>query len=90
MLILQLIPIQASSNLLVINADNEAPESQIIDKIKKCTKKYRIDSKNINQSGMNLIIEIYLKEGVQLVGEIKKIDGVRAVSFLYHEGEVKS
>lgn len=89
-LFLQLIPIHASPYLIVVNADDESAEEKIVKEIKAHTKKWRIDSKNLNQSGIDLIIEIYSKEGTKLVNELKKIAGVRAVSFLYYEGELKN
>lgn len=86
LVIFQLVPMNKSPYLLVINADERGVEEQILGIIKKYSPHYRIDSKNLSQSGMDMIVEIRSKYGNTLVDEIKNIHGVRFVSFLYHEG----
>ncbi len=88
--IFQHIPTAKSPYLLIVNANNSEIEEQIIYCIKKYSKTYRIDSLNINASGMDMIVEIKSKNGSELLKDIIKIQGVRGASFLYHEGELKA
>lgn len=89
-LLLQIIPINASPYLVVINAKDKGMEADILTIVKKYSPRYRIDSKNIRASGMDLIIEIRSKSGSTLVDELSVIEGVVSVSLLYHDAPVKN
>ncbi len=89
-LVLQVIPIRISPYLVVINAINKEAEGEILDIIRKYSPRYRIDSKNIRQQGMDLIIEIRIKEASRLVNELSEINSVTTVSLLYHDSPVKN
>ena len=89
-LLLQIIPINASPYLVVINAKDKGMEADILTIVKKYSPRYRIDSKNIRASGMDLIIEIRSKSGSALVDELSAIEGVASVSLLYHDAPVKN
>lgn len=89
-LLLGIIPISASPYLIVINAENKEVEQEILENIKKYSPHYRIDSKNVRQSGMDMIIEIRSKRGNVLVDELSAMDGVISASLLYHDSPVKN
>ena len=89
-LVLQIIPIRISPYLVIINAFDKEAESEILDVIGKYSPRYRIDSKNIRQQGMDLIIEIRTKEANRLVNELSEINAVSTASLLYHDSSVKS
>lgn len=89
-LLLQIIPINASPYLVIINAKDKGMESDILAIVKKYSPRYRIDSKNIRASGMDLIIEIRSKSGSGLVDELSAIENVISVSLLYHDAPVKN
>ena len=88
-IVFQLIPVTQSPYLLVINAESDAPEAEIMRIVEKFSPRYRVDSKNLGQNGMDLIVEIRSKNGPGILAEIKAVAGVRSVSFLYHAGEIK-
>lgn len=88
--VLQVIPIRISPYLVIINASNKEAESEILDIIRKYSPRYRIDSKNIRQQGMDLIIEIRTKEANRLVNELSEIKTVSTASLLYHDSSVKN
>ena len=89
-LLLQIIPINASPYLVVINTKGKETEANILATVKKYSPRYRIDSKNIRVSGMDLIIEIRCKSGNELVDELSTIEDVTSVSLLYHDAPVKN
>ena len=86
----QIIPISASPYLVIINAQSKEIEDEILETIRKYSPRYRIDSKNIRQSGMDLIVEIRSKNGSDLVNELSAIKGIIAASLLYHDSPVKN
>lgn len=88
-LILQLIPMNSSPYLLVIDAD-KAAESEIMKLVKQQSVYFRIDSQKITALGMNLIVEIRLKKDASLISSLSDIEGVQNVALLHHDGEVKA
>lgn len=89
-LLLQIIPIRTSPYLILINARNKNAESDILAVISQYSPRYKIDSKNIRQQGMELIIEIRSKKANELVDKLSEIDLVSAASLLYHDAPVKN
>lgn len=89
-LFFQIIPISASPYLVVINAKDKGVETEILSIIKRYSPRYRIDSKNLRQSGMDLIVEIRSKNSSALVDELSMVGGVSSVSLLYHDAPVKN
>ncbi len=89
-LFFQIIPISASPYLVVINAQDKTAEAEILSIIKGYSPHYRIDSKNLRQSGMDLIVEIRSKNSSALVDELSAVESVTSVSLLYHDAPVKN
>ncbi len=89
-LFLQVIPIRTSPYLVIINARDKAAESDILTVIHKYSPRYKIDSKNIGQHGMDLIVEIRSKYASKLVDELSEMELVSAASLLYHDSPVKN
>ena len=86
-LFLEMLPLRISPYLLIINADNAELEDSII-KLLKQAGRYKMRSKNITSSGMDLIYEIKVKEDKELIESITKLEGISNVSLLAHDGEV--
>lgn len=89
-LILQIIPIRTSPYLVIVNAQDKAAESDILTVIHKYSPRYKIDSKNIRQQGMDLIVEIRSRKASELVDELSEIALVTSASLLYHDSPVKN
>lgn len=89
-LILDMLPIKVSPYLLIINAESKEIEDPVIAMVKEMGGSYRLKSKNITKSGMDLILEVKTKNDKELVNRISGLDGIKTVSLLFHEGEVKS
>ena len=88
-LILQIIPSTMSPYVLVINARDKSAEEEIMSVVKQYTKGFRIDSKNITNAGMDLILEVRTRQGSELVDKVSSIEGVSSANLLYHDGVVK-
>ncbi len=89
-LLLQVIPIRTSPYLVIINAQDKSAEADILAVIRQYSPRYKIDSKNVRQSGMDLIIEIRSQKANELVDKLSEIDLVSTASLLYHDAPVKS
>lgn len=89
-LLLQVIPIKTSPYLVIVNAQDKAQEDAILNTIHKYSPRYKIDSKNIRQQGIDLIIEIRTKNTNALVNELSEIESVVNASLLYHDSPVKN
>lgn len=89
-LFLDMLPIRISPYLLIINAESKEMEDAIMDFIRQTGGAYRIKSKNITKSGMDLIIEIKTKKEKELMDQLSDMKGISSVSLLAHDGEVKA
>lgn len=89
-LFLQIIPIRTSPYLVIINAQDKSAESDILTVVHKYSPRYKIDSKNIRQQGMDMIVEIRSKNASKLVDELSEINLVSTASLLYHDSPVKN
>lgn len=88
-LILDLLPVRISPYLLIINACSKEIEDEISAVIKEVAGAYRMKSKNITASGMDLILEIRTKRDKELIDRLSGLEGITSVSLLAHDGEVK-
>lgn len=88
-LVLEMLPVRISPYLLIINADSKEVEDDITGLIKELKGTYKMQSKNLTQSGMDLILEVRTKNDKELVNRVSELKGITCVSLLAHDGEVK-
>lgn len=89
-LLLDMMPIRISPYLLIVNAEDKNLEDEIMDCVKELGGVYKLKSKNITKSGMDMILEVKIKKEKELVDKISDMEGIASVSLLAHDGEVKS
>lgn len=89
-MLLDMIPIRISPYLLIVNANDKHMEDEIVDCVKEFGGAYKLKSKNITKSGMDLILEVKVKKEKELLDKISDMEGIASVSLLAHDGEVKS
>lgn len=89
-LILDIMPIRISPYLLIINAEDKELEDAIMDVIRRDGGAYRMKSKNITKTGLDLIIEMKAKKEKELIDRLSEMKGISSVSLLAHDGEVKA
>ena len=86
---LELIPMVNEPLLLIINAQDCDVEEKVVEIVKTYAKRHLIKSRNLTQSGMDMVMELRMKDkGGELVKAIKEVKGINAVSLLMHDGEV--
>ena len=82
------LPAVRTPMLLVINASDIDIENKISGILSGYCKKYKVKSRNISRNSLDLIIELRVSDGQNLIKDISRIEGMGSVSLLDHEGEV--
>ena len=86
--VLDMLPIARAPMILVVNATNIQVEKEIAAAVATYDKHYRIKSRNMTASSLDLIIELRTANGAELIGQIVAVEGVASASLLSHDGEV--
>ena len=85
---LELTPVGRASELLLINMCDPAKEEKVRGIVEKYTKKMTVKSRNVSREGMDMILDIRVKEENELLAQLMQIEGVTNVSLMAHDGEV--
>lgn len=89
-LILDMFPVRISPYLLIINAEDKEREEDVLSILREEKSPYKLKSKNLTANGMDLILEVKVREDKRLVDRLSALPGISAVSLLAHDGEVKA
>lgn len=87
-LVLENIPASRAPMMLVVNLSNADREAQILDTVKKYSRYYKVRSRNVSGSSMDMIVEVRVKEESAFMKEICGLDAVQTASLIAHDGEV--
>lgn len=88
-LLLDMLPVRVSPYLLIVNTSSKTVEDDILSAVKEAGGSYKIKSRNLSKNGMDMILEVKTKNDRELVDRISEMPGIREVSLLAHNGEVK-
>jgi len=87
-LVLDYVPTVNAPMLLVLNATDAKLEDAVTQIVEKYAKYYRVKSRNLTKNGMDMVMELRIKDGeVEMVRAINELEGVESVSLLSHDGE---
>ena len=87
--LLDRIPVAKAANILVVNAVGEAALMNEINNIVKANSKYfKVKSRNLSDSALDVVIELWGSDDEELISNLKAIDKVHSVSIMAHDGEV--
>lgn len=89
LLVIDLFPSKTDSLLLVINTDETALDSDILDVVKSNTKFYKVRTRVCKPNSKDFLIEIKSKNDSELVSKVFSMSGVNKVTTLSHDGEVR-
>ena len=89
MFILEYVPGNRKTYLLIVNGTTELDETVVLDCIKQYGKRGRIKSRNLKKTGTDMIVEVDTKQEKELLEGLKKLAGIEQLSLLQHEGEVR-
>jgi len=86
--ILNQFPIAKAPMILVVNATKTDAEESVLKVVGEYTKHSSVKSRNMTPSSLDLVIELRVIKGNELVKQIMEIEGITSVSLLSHDGEV--
>lgn len=87
LLVLSLTPVVRAPFLLVVNGEGEELEQAVLEAVQHHTRAYRVKSRNLSRGHMDLIVEVRVKAGGDLLREVAAISSVEEASLLSHDGE---
>ena len=74
--------------ILVVSCVNERAEEQVLGRVKEAVKKYVVKSKSVSRAGIELTLEIRLKDmTTKFINEISSIDGVTNAVLVSYNGD---
>jgi uncharacterized membrane protein YhiD involved in acid resistance len=81
-------PVVNAPMILVVNATAPETEEAVLYAVSKHCRHYKVKSRNIAASRLDMVIEVRIKEEAALVREVSKIEGVASAALLSHDGQV--
>lgn len=88
MILIQLLPSVKPALLLIINASNDVSVKDLEDLISKNTTYYKIKSRNITTSELDIIAEIRTKDEQEFIKQLSEFKGITNATIMLHDGEV--
>ena len=86
--VLDMLPVAKAPMILVVNATDRNVEKSVTTAVVAFDKHYRVKSRNMTASTLDLIIEVRTAQGADLIGQVMALEGVSSASLLSHDGEV--
>ena len=90
LLILNILPVAKASMILVVNANDAECEDQICEACSQYNRHYSVKNRTIANGRLNLVIEINVKDGADLVKDVSGIEGVTYSALVDHNGEISA
>ncbi len=75
------------SHILVIHCKSAEQETEVVDLIRKNTKKYRVKSRNYTEKGMDYVFEIIAKEVAELAAGMEKSPSIERFSLMEYDSD---
>ena len=87
-LVLENIPASRAPMMLVVSLSDSDKEAQILDIVKKYSRFFKVKSRNLMGNGMDMVVEVKVKEESAFVKEVSAVEQVQSASLIAHDGEV--
>lgn len=85
--ILDLLPVAKAPMILVVNASSLDAEEAIAQVIREYSRHFKVKSRNMTASSLDLVIELRTGRGGELVRSVMGVESVVSASLLSHDGE---
>ena len=72
----------------MVNLADADQESRVLDITRKYSRFYKVRSRNLTGGGMDMIVEVKVKDESAFVKEVCALDTVQSASLIAHDGEV--
>ena len=89
LLLLQFIPTNRKPYVLIVNSSDTEGEDDIIKVVANYSKGYKVKSRNLKKSGLDMIIEVRTTQEKELLKSLNKIGSVDNTSLLTQQGEIR-
>lgn len=86
--LMQKYPVKKLSMILVVNSTVPTSDTEILAVVKDFSRNYKVKSKNLTSTTLDMIVEIQVDGESELVHKVMKIEGVTSASILSHDGEI--
>ena len=87
--ILEYLPFNKKPYILIVNCNDPGDEKNILESVKNFSKAYKVRSRNIKKTGLDMIMEVSTGQESDLLKSISDISSIENASLLTHEGEVR-
>jgi len=88
-IVLDCLPVARASSILVINASAGIELMDSINSTVKSNSKYfKVKSRNVSDSSLDVVIELWVSKEDELLKALKDIEKINSVSLMAHDGEV--
>lgn len=88
MLILHFVPNAKPALLLLVNGTDPKIQPQLEQVLKAHTSFYKIKSRNVTGSGIDMIVELKTKDETSLVEQVLALATVESATLMTHDGEI--
>lgn len=88
MLLLHFVPNVRPALLLLVNGNDAQLQQELEGVLKQNTSFYKVKSRNISNSGIDMIVELKTKNESALVDAVSALSTVERVTLMTHDGEV--
>ncbi len=87
-LVLENLPVSRAPMMLVANLSSAEAEDKLLEVVNEFSRFYKVKSRNVTETGMDMVVEVRVREEGDFVRRAAGIDEVRTVSLISHDGEV--
>ena len=88
MLLLHFVPNVRPALLLLVNGTDSRIQTELTQVLKAGTSSYKIKSRNLTGTGIDMIIELKTKDEAALVEKVLAIPMVESATLMTHDGEI--
>lgn len=87
--VLDRIPVAKAASILVVNASGDVSLMNQINEVVKTNSKYfKVKSRNVSESALDVVIELWAPNEEELITNLKALEKIHSVSLMAHDGEV--
>ena len=87
--LLDMLPAFRPSCILVVSAERNFNEQQLMDAVKKYNRHASVRSRNISARSIEIVLELQVKNQFGLINAVSRREGVISVNLLSHDGDVR-
>ena len=80
-----------SPYILIVSSESEKQEDSVLHHVRENAKRFSVKSKTVSDSGMELTLEVRLRDGgTKFIGAIKAVPGVYSAALVSYNGDYMS